>query len=84
LSPVAVHLLNEISWKGVDVLNLSDEDTQSLYDLWGKSRSASPPDLTEYINDNQAARIALRIAKEKASDADWQRFICELERKEKR
>jgi hypothetical protein len=50
--------------------------------LWGKARSASPPDLTEYINESKAARIALRVAKEKASDADWQRFVDQLVRKE--
>jgi transcriptional regulator with XRE-family HTH domain len=66
----------------VGVLRFSDEDKLSLYDLWGKARSASPPDLTEYINESSAARIALRVAKEKASDADWQRFVNQLEGKE--
>ncbi|MCL1862150.1 MAG: hypothetical protein FWF78_01120 [Defluviitaleaceae bacterium] len=66
----------------VEVLRLNNEDKQTLYDLWGKARSASPPDLTEYINESKAARIALRIAKEKASDADWQRFTRQLEEKE--
>jgi len=66
----------------VGILNLNSEDKQTLYDLWGKARSASPPDLTEYINESKAARIALRIAKEKASDADWQRFVNQLEGKE--
>lgn len=66
----------------ISILGLNNEDKQTLYDLWGKARSASPPDLTEYINENKAARIALRVAKDKASDADWQRFIDELERKE--
>ena len=66
----------------IAILNLNDSDKQTLYDLWGKARSASPPDLTEYINESQAARIALRVAKEKASDADWQRFVDELTGKE--
>jgi len=63
-------------------LHLNDADSQTLYDLWGKARSASPPDLTEYINESKAARIALRVAKERASDADWQRFVKQLEGKE--
>ena len=63
------------------ILQLNDEDKQALYDLWGKARSASPPDLTEYINESEAARIALRVAKEKASDADWQWFVNQLEGK---
>jgi len=70
LDALVVHLL------------LNDVDKQTLYDLWGKARSASPPDLTEYINESKAARIALRVAKEKASDADWQRFVNQLEGKE--
>ena len=66
----------------IDILRLDDEDKQTLYDLWGKARSASPPDITEYINESKAARIALRVAKDKASDADWQRFVNQLEGKE--
>ena len=76
--PVDREILDSI----IDVLKFNDEDKLSLYDLWGKARSASPPDLTEYINDNKAARIALRVAKDKASDADWQRFVNQLEGKE--
>jgi len=63
-------------------LHLHYEDKQTLYDLWGKARSASPPDLTDYINESAAARIALRLAKEKATDADWKRFVQQLEEKE--
>ena len=66
----------------ISILGFGDDDKQTLYDLWGKARSASPPDLTEYINESKAARIALRVAKEKASDADWQRFINQLEGRE--
>jgi len=66
----------------IDILHFNDEDKQNLYDLWGKARSASPPDITEYINESKAARIALRVAKEKASDADWQRFVNQLEGKD--
>ena len=66
----------------IGILHLNDKDKQTAYDLWGKAHSASPPDLTEYINGSKAARIALRIAKEKASDADWQRFVNQLEGRE--
>jgi transcriptional regulator with XRE-family HTH domain len=66
----------------IGILHLNDEDKQAFYDLWGKARSASPPDLIEYINGSKAARIALRVAKDKASDADWQRFVNQLEGKE--
>jgi len=76
--PVDREILDSI----IAILKLNDEDKLTFYDLWGKARSASPPDLTEYINDSKAARIALRVAKDKASDADWQRFVDQLEGKE--
>jgi transcriptional regulator with XRE-family HTH domain len=77
-SPIDLAFLDKI----ISFLRLSDEDKQTFYDLAGKARSAAPPDLTGYINDNKAARVALRVAREKASDEDWQRFVSELERKE--
>jgi transcriptional regulator with XRE-family HTH domain len=72
----------EILEKMIEVLRLSGKDQQTFYDLAGKARSTAPPDLPEYINKNQMVRFALRVAKEKASDADWQRFINDLENKE--
>ena len=77
-TPIDVDFLDKV----VGILRLSDEDRQIFFDLAGKARSAAPPDLTDYINTTEKARIALRVAKEKASDADWQKFIDELERKE--
>ena len=77
-SPLELEFLDKI----IDILKLSDEDKQTFYDLAGKARSAAPPDLTGYINDSKPARVALRVAKEKATDEDWQRFINDLNRKE--
>ena len=68
--------------KMIEVLHLPEADQKTFYDLAGKARSAAPPDLPEYINDNQVVRFALRVAKEKASDEDWRRFINDLEKKE--
>lgn len=65
----------------INVLQLDDKDKQTFYDLAGKARLAAPPDLTKYINDSKAARIALRVAKEKANDEDWEKFINDLEKK---
>ena len=77
-TPIELALLEKI----VEAMRLSDEDSKTLYDLAGKAREAVPPDLTGYINTTERARIALRVAKEKATDEDWQRFINDLERKE--
>ena len=78
--PIELEFLDKIR----TALQLSVEDSQKLYDLAGKAREAAPPDLTGYINTTERARIALRVAKEKATDEDWQRFINDLERKEKK
>ena len=79
-SPLELGFLDRI----IDTLQLTDEDRKTLYDLAGKAREAAPPDLTEYINSSTKARVALRVAKENATDEDWQRFINELEKKGKR
>jgi len=67
--------------KLIRALGLSDGEQIIFFDLVGKARSEVSPDLPEYIMANEEVRIALRIAKEKASPADWQRFIDDLERK---
>ena len=77
-TPLDLNFLNKV----ISVLNLSDADKLTLYDLAGTARSAPPPDVSEYVKNNEPARIALRVAKEKASDEDWQRFTNDLKRKE--
>lgn len=68
--------------KMLEALHLLDDDREMFFDLAGQARSAAPPDLTSYINETKLARVALRVAKEKASEDDWRRFIKELEKKE--
>ena len=67
--------------KLITALNLSEEEQVKFYDLMGKAREEVSPDLPEYIMKNEEVRVALRIAKEKASPDDWRRFINDLERK---
>ena len=69
--------------KIIRVLQLSDDDSKTLYDLAGKAEQAAPPDLTGYINNTPKARVALRVAKETATDEDWDYFAKYLEQKEK-
>ena len=66
----------------ITALRLSKDESKTLYDLAGKAREAAPPDLTGYINNTNKARIALRVAKEKATDEDWEQFTKYLESKE--
>jgi len=75
--PIELELLDKIK----TVLNLSEKDTLMLYDLAGKARDAAPPDLTGYINNTPKARVALRVAKETATDEDWDYITKYLENK---
>lgn len=67
--------------KLIEALRLSDEERIIFFDLAGKARSEVSPDLPDYIMENDFVRVALRMAKEKASEDDWQRFINDLEKK---
>lgn len=78
-TPIELDLLDRI----VETLKLSDEDRQTFFDLAGKAREAAPPDLTGYINESKKARIALRVAKETATDEDWEQFTKYLKEKKK-
>lgn len=65
--------------KLIDALRLSGDDIHTFYDLAGKARSEAPPDLPDYINENEVVRVALRLAKDKGCADDWKRFINHLE-----
>ena len=69
--------------KIVRLLNLQGDDLALFYDLAGKARDEAPPDLPDYINENQVVRVALRLAKDTGSNEDWQRFINDLENRNK-
>jgi len=70
--------------KIVQILNLTGEDLDIFYDLAGKARNEAPPDLPEYINQNQIVRDALRLAKDKGGEGDWLKFIDNLKNKNSR
>jgi transcriptional regulator with XRE-family HTH domain len=72
---------NEVLDKILAALRLSDEDRHSFYDLAGRARSGVSPDLPDYIMGNDVVRVALRVAKDKASADDWRQFIEKLESK---
>lgn len=63
----------------IAALNLSDEDRLIFYDLAGKARSEAPPDLPDYINENEKVRVALRLAKDSGNERVWDRFVDFLE-----
>ena len=71
----------EILEKILAALNLADGDKVLFYDLAGKAKSGVSPDLPDYIMENEFVRVALRVAKDKASADDWKQFIKRLEKK---
>ena len=76
-NPPDLDKLNEVA----AVLNLSEEDKEILYDLAGKAVNITPPDLTPYILETESVRRALRKAKAKATDDDWENFSQMLDSK---
>lgn len=72
---------NETLTKMINALDLSENDIHIFYDLVGKARSEAPPDLPDYINENEYVRVALRLAKDKGSVEDWKKFIDDLEKR---
>lgn len=61
------------------VLNISDNDIPIYYDLAGKNKGCVPPDIADYVMSTDIVREAIRKAKNKATDKDWQQFITFLE-----
>jgi len=58
------------------VLNLSEEDSDLMYDLVARARNTVSADLPEYIMENELVRTALRTAKKnQIPDEKWERFI---------
>lgn len=62
-------------------LNLTKEEKNTMFDLAGKDRNEISPDLPEYIINKPIVTVALRKAKEKATDDDWEEFIRKLDKK---
>jgi len=65
----------EILTRLINALNLAGEDKVMLNDLAGKARSEAPPDLPDYINENEKVRVALRMAKDGGDTRVWDKFI---------
>ncbi|MFZ5611852.1 XRE family transcriptional regulator [Desulforamulus profundi] len=63
------------------ILKLTEDDKNLMFDLAGKGRCEVSPDLPEYIMSNEVVRVALRKAKDVATEDDWQQFIDKLSKK---
>ena len=60
-------------------LELNGEEEARFYDLAGITRNSISPDLSDYVNKNELARVALRLARDRGiSEEKWQKFIDEI------
>lgn len=63
----------------MEILSLSVSERQELYDLVGRARDTVSPDLTDYIMEEEAVRMALRTARDAGAAPDeWLQFAKEL------
>lgn len=75
---------DDILSRMAELLLLSDQDAEVLYDLAAKSKNTPTvsKDLPEYIMERDIVRVALRTAKDvDATDEEWQEFISSLEKR---
>jgi len=72
----------EILEKMVEILQLSYEEKNEMFDLAAQNKEVVAKDITDYINANSTVRVALRRAKElNLSNKEWIKIIEELENK---
>ena len=65
-----------------DVLKLNQNEKNIMFDLAGKGKNTISPDLPDYIMSSDKIRVALRKAREVATDKDWDDFTKVHDQKE--
>lgn len=66
----------------VEILELSDEEKNEMYDLAAMDKDTIAPDITEYVSTNNTIRVALRKAKDlDLGEKEWMKIIEEMENK---
>ena len=64
------------------ILVLSEEEHNEMLDLAGRKRNSVAPDLPNYIMNRSYVSAALRTARDlNAGEAEWQKFIDDLEKR---
>ena len=72
---------SQLLLKIAHVLNLSVEDSNTLFDLYAEVSGHLPPDITDYLNGNQVVQQFLRQARDaNATEEDWKCFIEQLKK----
>lgn len=66
----------------VNILGLSEEEKDLMFNLAGRRRNTVAPDLPEYIMERDYVSSALRIARDlNASEEEWMAFVEELKKR---
>ena len=64
------------------ILGLTPEENEIMYNLAGKKRNAVAPDLPEYIIERDYVSAALRTVRDlDAGEEEWMRFVEELKKR---
>ncbi|KOF56142.1 XRE family transcriptional regulator [Clostridium sp. DMHC 10] len=61
-----------------EILKLTEDEKHTMFDLAGEGKNTISPDLPEYIMSSEKVRVALRKAKEVATEEDWDEFVKKL------
>ena len=66
----------------VNILGLSEEEKDLMFNLAGRRRNTVAPDLPEYIMERDYVSSALRTARDlNASEEEWMAFVEELKKR---
>ena len=75
-NPMDREKLDEVA----EVLNLTQQEREEMYDLAGKKRGEVAPDLTDYVVGNPHISYLLRRARDAgAGEEEWLKMIADLE-----
>ena len=72
-------------YKIAEALNLTQEETDDLFDLAaGNKKNSVSPDIADYIMNQEKSRVALRLARDLgAGEKEWEKVIRMLEESKK-
>lgn len=64
-------------YKIAEILHLSQEETDHMFDLAGNTKKNSvSPDIADYIMEQDKSRVALRLARDAgAGEKEWEKII---------
>lgn len=72
-------------FKIAEVLQLSEDEKNQMFDLAGEAKEGTiAPDISDYVTNQSAARVALRKARDlNLGDKEWMKVIELLEKEKK-